>query len=250
MNSKNRDASKLLLSQEIKGIEELIKMDKNKLLKSQVVAGVRDVKLQLEKCKVLYIANLGIAEGRRESEWIENIYSLYENLNYKIYQYIESVTENELKQKRNIDMKMERLKMPAFSGNIRNYAKFKADFKAQVEVQVKSDDSLSYILKSCLSGEALSAVEHIDESKGIWERLDKKHGQPSLLIDIIMNEVKEAPLFTNEDFKGFIELVNVIEKGYADLKRLSLEREMSNSITVSVIEGNFLLALDGNGQMK
>ena len=63
MTSKNRDASKLLLTQEIKGIEELIKMDKNKLMKSQVVAGVRDVKLQLEKCKdshVSYIANLGM----------------------------------------------------------------------------------------------------------------------------------------------------------------------------------------------
>ena len=85
-------------------------------------------------------------------------------------------------------------------------------------------------MKSGLSGEALSAVENIDESKGIWERLDKKYGQPSLLIDLIMNEVKEAPLVTNEDFKGFIELVNVIEKGYAGLKRLSLEREICQTL--------------------
>ena len=36
--------------------------------------------------------------------------------------------------------------------------------------------------------------------------------------------------------KGFLELVNLIEKGYAELRRLNLEREMSNSVTVSIIE--------------
>ena len=200
--SKNRTTAKALLIQDIKGVEELIKMDKNKLMKLQVLAGMKDVKCQLEKCKeshMLYMTNLSTEEGSAENKWIEEVYRLYECLNRKIYEYVESVSEHELRDKKNIDLKMERLKMPSFNGNIRNYAKFKSDFKNQVEVQVKSDSSLSYILKSCLSGDALAAVENIDESKDIWERLDKKYGQPSLVIDIIMNEIKEAHLVTDND---------------------------------------------------
>ena len=46
---KNRNASKTLLQQEINGIEELIEIDKSNLLKTQMIAGTKDVKLQLEQ---------------------------------------------------------------------------------------------------------------------------------------------------------------------------------------------------------
>ena len=64
--SKNRTTAKALLIQDIKGVEELIKMDKNKLMKLQVLAGLKDVKCQLEKCKeshMLYITNLSTEES-------------------------------------------------------------------------------------------------------------------------------------------------------------------------------------------
>ena len=70
----------------------------------------------------------------------------------------------------------------------------------------------------------------------MWRRLDKKFGQPSLLIDVIMNEVREIQCVNEDDQRAFIQLVNVTEKGYADLRRLKLEKEMSNSLTVSLIE--------------
>ena len=49
-----------------------------------------------------------------------------------------------------IDLKMERMKMPNFSGNIRDYPRFKADFTKHVMPLAKSDDSAAYLLKSCL----------------------------------------------------------------------------------------------------
>ena len=39
----------------------------------------------------------------------------------------------------------------------------------------------------------------------------------------------------NHDSK-FIDLVNIIERGYRDLKRINFEKEMSNSTTVSMLE--------------
>ena len=56
-----------------------------------------------------------------------------------------------------------------------------------------------------------------------------------MLVDIVMNEVRKIHI--NEgDSKNFIQFVNVIERGYADLCTLNIEKEMSNSITVSMIE--------------
>ena len=237
---KNRNASKILLQEEIKGVEELIKIDKSNLLKTQIILGAKDVKLQLEKCKELHtslLCHLNVPHHETENEWLEGVYVLHKELNNKVYKYIESVTEKEREEKRDIGLKMERLKMPSFDGDIRKYSRFKSDFVKQVQVKVKSNDNMLYILKSCLSGSALLTVENIDDYPEIWRRLDKKYGQPSLLIDIIMNEIKDIPSVKENDPEGFIQFVNVIERGYTDLKRLDLEKEMSNSVTVSMLEG-------------
>ena len=71
---------------------------------------------------------------------------------------------------------------------------------------------------------------------GIWDRLDKRFGQPSLLIDIIMEEIRSIGYMKEENTEEFIRVVNIIEKGYTDLRRLKSEMEISNSITVSMLE--------------
>ena len=127
--------------------------------------------------------------------------------------------------------------MPMFDSKVRNYAKFKKDFQRQVQTQVDSEETLVYILKSCLNDEALKVVRNIDDDVSeIWKRLDAKFGQPSMLIDIVMNDIKQIRSISDGDMKGFIEFVEIIEKGYVDLSRLSLQREMSNAVTVSMLE--------------
>ena len=111
-------------------------MDEGGILKSQIVACMKDAKVQLEKCKDAHldcISNVHTSRLADDNAWIEEIYSLYESCNQKVYTYLLSMSEIELKQKRSLNMKMERIKMPQFDGDIRNYAKFKADFKRQVE---------------------------------------------------------------------------------------------------------------------
>ena len=52
------------------------------------------------------------------------------------------MSEVELKRNQNPGMKMERLKMPFFDGNIRNYAKFKRDFERQVQTHLDCGETL------------------------------------------------------------------------------------------------------------
>ena len=84
----------------------------------------------------------------------------------------------------------------------------------------------------------LNLVQIIETVKNIWQRFDERYGNPSLLVDVIMNEVRNIGVLVDGDSVQFIDFVNKIEKGYTDLQRLGLENEISNSVTV-----NFLLNL-------
>ncbi|CAB4004716.1 Hypothetical predicted protein [Paramuricea clavata] len=106
-------------------------------------------------------------------------------------------------------MKLERMKLPQFSGNIRDYPRFRSDFEKQILPELESG-KVAYVLKSCLEGEAFDAIYNLDDD-------NIKHLQEG-------------------DDKSFLELINTVEKGYQDLARINMESEISNSGTVSLIE--------------
>ena len=57
-----------------------------------------------------------------------------------------------------MELKLERMKMPSFSGDIKEYPRFKADFQKHVMPCLKNKDSSAYVLKSCLSAGPLDIV--------------------------------------------------------------------------------------------
>ena len=50
------------------------------------------------------------------------------------------------------------MKMPVFDGDIRDYSRFKSDFLKKVVPEMKSEDSSSYGLRSCLTKIPLDIV--------------------------------------------------------------------------------------------
>ena len=125
-----RDPLKFMFTQELKGIVGFIEMDRGGVLKSQMVASMKDAKLQLERCKEAHLEYTSkvCSTGVEENVRIEDVYALYESCNRKVYTYLTTLSELELKQKRSLNVRMERIRMPYFDGDIRSYAKFKADF--------------------------------------------------------------------------------------------------------------------------
>ena len=98
-------------------------------------------------------------------------------------------------------------------------------------------ENLSYTLKSCLSVEVIKIVESVDDNvEEMWDRLDNKYGRPSLLVDTIMNDIKKLQCISEGDDNALLKLVDIVDRGYANLKRLEIETHMSNSITLSIIE--------------
>ena len=51
-----------------------------------------------------------------------------------------------------------------------------------------------------------------------------------------MSEIKKLKRSVHADAKGMLEMINVIKKALIDLKSLDLEKEISNSTIVSMIE--------------
>ena len=76
-----------------------------------------------------------------------------------------------------VELKLERMKMPAFNRQIRDYPSFKTDFEKQVMPALKSNDAVAYVLKSCLSKEPLDIVRNVDDDIHlVWKRLDERYG--------------------------------------------------------------------------
>ncbi|KAK3879621.1 hypothetical protein Pcinc_015822 [Petrolisthes cinctipes] len=131
-------------------------------------------------------------------------------------------------------LRMQRLTPPHFNGTIRKYPTFCKDYERLMK-PVYEDDP--YVLRSCLSGEALEVVQGADDSfKDMMKRLDDRYGNPSKLVEAVLSDIKDLKLVPEGSSKGFIEMVDIVERAYLDLKKLKLCAEMNTVTMVSHIE--------------
>ena len=164
----------------------------------------------------------------------------YKEALHTLVSYQDNLSNNNDSSVNNVNrsfIQLEKVKMPIFHGDIREYPKFKSDFSKYIMPSIKQHDTAPYILNSCLEGEPQQVVKNVDGNiEDMWRRLDEIYGDISKVIDIIINEIKRLRPIPENDHRKFIELVNIVEKGYRDLERLGIPGEMSNAQTVSLIE--------------
>lgn len=74
--------------------------------------------------------------------------------------------------------------MPKFSGDLREFAIFKADFKHLVEGRYSKRDSIT-ILRASLNGKPLELIKGIGHDyDAAWEHLESIYGDPRFVADI------------------------------------------------------------------
>ena len=92
---------------------------------------------------------------------------------------------------------------------------------------MESDEKAAYVLKSCLAGPPFYDVCNVDgDIKEMWKHLNKKYGQPSKLADIVVLDIKNLKAVRDGDDQAFLDLVNIVERGYYDLARIKVESEV------------------------
>ena len=135
-------------------------------------------------------------------------------------------------------LRMERTKLPIFSGNPRDFARFKGDYKAIVQPAYPDTVHLMYNLKeNCLKGEARELVKNINDLDTIWERLSDKYGDDMQILDSVIKDVQCVNISTKQNSdQSFINFVDLLDRGVQDLIAIGQEKEFGSRYTVTLIE--------------
>ena len=133
-----------------------------------------------------------------------------------------------------LKLRMQRLTPPHFTGRIREYSTFRKDYE-RLTKPVYDDDP--YVLRSCLSGEALDVVQGVNDSfNAMMKRLDDRYGNPLKLVEAVLSDIKDLKSVPERSSKRFTEMVDVVERAFLDLKKLNLCAEMNTVTMVSHVE--------------
>ena len=131
---------------------------------------------------------------------------------------------------------MEKPKLPKFSGDVREYVIFRADFKHAIESRYAKRDAIT-LLRTCLKDKPLELIRGIgSDYDAAWEYLDSIYGDPRFVADTVTQDiVKFKPLSDGEDSR-FCDLVHLVRRCYNTLKEVGIPNDMDNSHMLSIIE--------------
>ena len=133
---------------------------------------------------------------------------------------------------------MEKMQPPKFTGNVRDFARFKSEYDAIVKPSYDNPVHQMHVLKNrCLQDEALELVKNLSDLDAIWDRLTDKYGNTVDIVDSVIQDIQKCTIPKNNRDRGFVEFVGVLEKGFQDLKAINKEAEVASAYTVRIIEG-------------
>ncbi|XP_033122961.1 uncharacterized protein LOC117121760 [Anneissia japonica] len=133
-------------------------------------------------------------------------------------------------------LKLKRMELPVFDGDVKKYSRFKEDFTKFVQPSTHPDQ-LAFALRQALSRDPLRIIGPVeDEYEKMWLRLDERYGCERKLVEAIINEVENKKEVREGDGKKLIEFIDVVESSYRALVKIKQESEMSNMKVLGEIE--------------
>ena len=138
-------------------------------------------------------------------------------------------------QRINRKYRMEKLKLPKFDGNVRNFPRFIKDFN-QLVLQCISREEDTFTLRQCLSYEVLDYLANDDDFDVMVEILETRYGDLGIVVESVIGEIQRVKKLDESDCNKLIHFINLLDTGYRDRKNLDIEREISNAHVVNIIE--------------
>ena len=126
-------------------------------------------------------------------------------------------------------MKHEKPKMLMFSGDVRKYFIFKADFQHAVAKYYSERDAIS-ILRSCLGPDPAKVVEGIStDRKSAWNYLDQNYGHARTVSDVVTSDIERFNAVQEGEDHRFCDLVNLVQRSYNILKEVKRPQDIDNT---------------------
>eukprot|EP00794_Sanderia_malayensis_P018505 gene18505-20363_t len=133
--------------------------------------------------------------------------------------------------------KLEKPKLPSFSGDVREYAIFRSDSEHAIGARYTKRDAIT-LLRTCLKEKPLDLIKGIGtDCYAAWEYLDANiYGNLRFVSDTITQDIiKFRPIHEGEDAR-FCNLVHLAKRCYNTLKEVGIRNDMDNSHMLSIIE--------------
>ena len=150
----------------------------------------------------------------------------WETLQYEKFIKTLSNCETYIRDKKaEIDLKkaqtfrMEKVCLPKFDGNIRNYSRFKKDFTNLVLPHIAAEQA-AFTLRQCLSDDVMVYLGNDDDVSSMLKLLETRFGDPGKLIESVIGEIQRFKRLDLDDSKKIIKFINVLDTGYRDLRNL------------------------------
>ena len=126
---------------------------------------------------------------REGEDWLNDVICSFRKVNEEVREIIYGGTGNEISSETKCGLKLERMRLPSFNGNIRDYPKFKSDFDKYVMPKLNPKD-IPFVLKSCFTGKAYELIKNVeDDVTSIWQWINDKYGRPSKIMDEVLFDI-------------------------------------------------------------
>ena len=132
--------------------------------------------------------------------------------------------------------RLQKIPLPKFEGNVRNYPRFKRDFVKLVQPHL-SENEAAFGLRQCISSDVEKYVGSCEDNiENMLKTLDKKFGDPCKITDAVVSEIRNFKNINPDQKQLIVQFINIVERGYIDLQYIDMEKEISNANVVSIIE--------------
>ena len=212
---------------------------------------LKKIYCETEKAHDAYLEALdNEANEQQEETWIEDILNRFYELEINYDKKVKEMSDAEIftaaaapaalpaviaEAKKNNSIQLERMRFQPFDGNIRKYPRFKVEFEMHIKPLCDAKQ-LPFVLKSYLCEDLREDIESLgDNIADMWDRLDRRFGNQSRLVDTILADVKTIQ-YCNDDDNLTLDMIKTIERCYCDLRSMKRESEMNNTTIISMIE--------------
>ena len=147
-----------------------------------------------------------------------------------------NISAGTMKNEQSCSFQMEKSKFPKFSGDVREYVIFRADFKHTIELRYSERDAIT-LLRTCLKEKPLELIQGIGSDYGTaWHYLNSIYGDVRHVSDTITQDIAQFKALQEEEDARFCDLVHLVKRSYNMLKEVGVPSDMDNSHMSSVIE--------------
>ncbi|XP_049288887.1 uncharacterized protein LOC125766869 isoform X2 [Anopheles funestus] len=132
-------------------------------------------------------------------------------------------------------------KLPTFSGNPDEWSNFKSRFDTTTRMCGFTDDENVLRLQECLSGRALKMVQRrLNQAENVQQvmaDLEKMYGRPEVLVEGILQQIRQAALPKVEKMQSMIDFGVAIEELCATIRTQGMhEQNYNTSLLAELVE--------------